>query len=114
MHAADTEKIIRIGFQQLLFICYVNVLCEGSAGGGAMLQASAGAAELAAAQARSVGQLQALESQLASKDAALDASQVRLAALEVELKGAQSKVRARCPVSGKKNGSTIMLGHLFL
>jgi Skp family chaperone for outer membrane proteins len=56
-------------------------------------QASAGAAELAAAQARSVGQLQALESQLASKDAALDASQVRLAALEVELKGAHSKVR---------------------
>jgi hypothetical protein len=56
-------------------------------------QASAGAAELAAAQARSLGQLQALESQLASKDAALDASQMRLAALEVELKGAHSKVR---------------------
>jgi hypothetical protein len=56
-------------------------------------QASAGAAELAAAQARSSSQLQALESQLASKDAALDASQVRLAALEAELKGTHSKVR---------------------
>jgi septal ring factor EnvC (AmiA/AmiB activator) len=55
-------------------------------------QASSGAAELAAAQARSAGQLQALESQLASKDTALEASQVRLAALEAELKSAHSKV----------------------
>lgn len=57
-----------------------------------LLQASAGAAELAAAQARTAGQLQAMESQLASKDAALEASQVRLAALEAELKSAHSKV----------------------
>lgn len=56
-------------------------------------QASSGAAELAAAQTRSAGQLQVLESQLASKDAALEASQVRLAALEAELKSAHSKVR---------------------
>lgn len=59
------------------------------------LQASAGAAELTAAQARSAAQLQALESQLASRDVALEASQVRLAALEAELKGAHSKVCAK-------------------
>jgi hypothetical protein len=58
-----------------------------------LLQASSGAAELAAIQAHSAGRLQALESQLASKDAALEASQVRLAALEAELNGAHSKVR---------------------
>lgn len=56
------------------------------------MQASAGAAELAAAQANAAAQLQALESQLASKDAALEASTVRLAALESELKAAHSKV----------------------
>ena len=57
------------------------------------LQASAGAAELAAAQARASAQLEVLESQLASKDSALQATEVRLAALEAEIRGANSKVR---------------------
>lgn len=55
-------------------------------------QASAGAAELVAAQAKTAAQLQALESQLASKDSVLQATEVRLAALEAELRGANSKV----------------------
>lgn len=62
--------------------------------GTAVLQASAGAAELAAAQSKATAQLLTLESQLASKDTALEASRVRLAALEAELNGAHSKVRS--------------------
>lgn len=70
------------------------------------VQASSGAAELAAAQARAAAQLQALESQLVSKDSALEATEVRLAALDAELKGANSKVRP--------HGHTSRLTGLFL
>lgn len=56
------------------------------------MQASAGTAALAAAQAKAAGQLQVLDSQLASKEAGLAAAEARLQALGTELRSANSKV----------------------
>eukprot|EP00878_Enallax_costatus_P015848 GHUV01016608.1.p1 GENE.GHUV01016608.1~~GHUV01016608.1.p1 ORF type:complete len:726 (+),score=350.12 GHUV01016608.1:1669-3846(+) len=58
---------------------------------GSRAEVSAGAAALAAAQARAATQLQVLESQLASKDSALEAADVRRQAFEAELRSANSK-----------------------
>jgi chromosome segregation ATPase len=55
-------------------------------------EVSSNAAALAAVQARAAAQLQALESQLASKESGLGAAEVRRQALEAELNSANSKV----------------------
>lgn len=68
-------------------IVHAGLCCHGVS-----LQASAGAAELAAAQAKASNQVNELQEQVASRDAALAASEARLAALDTELKGANSKV----------------------
>eukprot|EP00879_Flechtneria_rotunda_P023127 GHRR01024451.1.p1 GENE.GHRR01024451.1~~GHRR01024451.1.p1 ORF type:complete len:727 (+),score=362.63 GHRR01024451.1:102-2183(+) len=57
-------------------------------------EAAAGAGAAAAAQARADSQMQALKSQLVSKDTAAAAAEARLAALEAELTSANKKLSA--------------------
>lgn len=71
---------------------------------------SAGAAALAAAQARAATQLQVLESQIASKDAGLEAADVRLQAFEAELRSANSKVGC---VMARQQNLLLFLGFIL-